>query len=255
MPKRAQFIRSHLPRVTSDPSPIRSRLGTERDLSFASHASPARVLAKNRRSVLSRSRERAFDVGAGGLEPGKADEPHYLAEAVNEYHARSSLTPHCFPGSPAVVPAGTTNTAAAVDHKPDIEIHCVAGHGVLAMTGTASTTGEDLSAGDTDMDADGTTNLSRHVGYRRAYSQRCTSGAFGIVAMRNGRPENSHDTVADMLVDAPAMLLDDPIGAVEELLEQGMNLFRIELLSPRRVASEIRKKYRYLPTLADRIVR
>ena len=55
-----------------------------------------------------------------------------------------------------------------------------------------------------------------------------------------GAPK-THDTVADMLVDAPAMLLDDQIGTVEELLEQVMNLFRIELLSPRRVASEIGK--------------
>ena len=70
------------------------------------------------------------------------------------------------------------------------------------------------------MDANGTTNPSRHVGYRGVYSQRCTSGSFGIVAVRNGRPEDTHDTVADMLVDAPAMFLDDPIGTVEELLRE-----------------------------------
>ena len=44
-----------------------------------------------------------------------------------------------------------------------------AGHGVLAMTGTASATGDDLSAGNPDMDANGTTNPSRDVGYRGAY--------------------------------------------------------------------------------------
>jgi hypothetical protein len=123
------------------------------------------------------------------------------------------------------------------------------------MTGTASATGDDLSTGDADMDADGTTYPSRHVGYRGANGQRCTSGPLGIVAVRNGGPKDTHDTIADMLVDAPAMFLDDPIGAVEELLEQGMNLFRIELLSPRRVTGEIGKQYRYLPTLADRIDR
>jgi hypothetical protein len=72
------------------------------------------------------------------------------------------------------------------------------------MTGTASATGDDLSAGDADMDADGTPNLSRHAGYRGAYGQRCTSGPFGIVTVRNGGPEDTHDTVADMLVDTPA---------------------------------------------------
>ena len=34
-----------------------------------------------------------------------------------------------------------------------------------------------------------------------------------------------------------------------------MNLFRIELLSPRRVAGEIGEQYRYLPPLADQIDR
>ena len=123
------------------------------------------------------------------------------------------------------------------------------------MIGAASATGDDLSASDADMDADTTAYPSRHVGYRGAYGQSCTSGSVGIVAMRDGSPEDTHDTVADMLVDAPAMFLDDPIGALEEPLEQGMHLFRIELLSPRRVASEIGKQYRYLPTLADRIDR
>jgi hypothetical protein len=123
------------------------------------------------------------------------------------------------------------------------------------MIGTASATGDDLSAGDADMDADGTTYPSRHVGYRGAYGQCCTSRSFGIVTVRNGSPEDTHDTVADMLVDAAAMFLDDPISALEEPLEQGMNLFRVKLLSPRRVAGEIGKQYRYLPTLADRIVR
>ena len=58
------------------------------------------------------------------------------------------------------------------------------------MTGTASATGDDLSAGDADMDTDGTTDTSRHVGSRGAYGQRCTSGSFGIVAVRNGSPED-----------------------------------------------------------------
>ena len=123
------------------------------------------------------------------------------------------------------------------------------------MTGTASATGDDLSAGDADMYPDGTTYPSRHVGYRGAYGQRCTNGSFGIITARNGSPEYTHDTVADMLVDVSTVLLDDPIGAAEELLQQGMNLFRIELLSPRGVAGEIGKQYRYLPTLADRIDR
>jgi hypothetical protein len=48
MPERAKFIRPHLPGVASDPSPVRSLLGAERDLSFVSHAGPTSVLAKSR---------------------------------------------------------------------------------------------------------------------------------------------------------------------------------------------------------------
>ena len=44
MPKPAQCIRCHLPRVAADPSPVRSRLGAECDPSFASHASPTSLL-------------------------------------------------------------------------------------------------------------------------------------------------------------------------------------------------------------------
>ena len=51
MTERAQFIGSHLPRVASDPSPVWSRFGAERNLSFASHASPTSLLAKGWPSV------------------------------------------------------------------------------------------------------------------------------------------------------------------------------------------------------------
>jgi hypothetical protein len=40
MPESAQFTGSHLPRVASDRSPVRSRLNAERDLSFAPHEPP-----------------------------------------------------------------------------------------------------------------------------------------------------------------------------------------------------------------------
>jgi hypothetical protein len=57
MPERAQFIRSHFPRVASDPSPVRSRLGAERDPSFASHTSPTSCWPTASPRSLARSRE------------------------------------------------------------------------------------------------------------------------------------------------------------------------------------------------------
>jgi len=59
------------------------------------------------------------------------------------------------------------------------------------MIGAASATGDDLSAGDADMDADATAYPSRHVGYRGAYGQRCTNGSFGIITARRGWLEAS----------------------------------------------------------------
>ena len=78
MPERAQFIGSHLPRVASDPPPVWSRFGAERNLRLASHASPTRLLAKSRPSVVFRSRNFAFLVGAGGLECDGAMRPPSL---------------------------------------------------------------------------------------------------------------------------------------------------------------------------------
>ena len=52
-----------------------------------------------------------------------------------------------------------------------------------------------------------------------------------------------------------AMVLDNAVDAIEELLEQGVNLFSIEPLPPRRVAGEIGKQHRHLATLADRVDR
>ena len=78
MTERTQFIGSHLPRVASDPSPVWSRFGAERNLSFASHASPTSLLAKGRPSVVFRSRNFAFLVGAGELECDGAMRPPSL---------------------------------------------------------------------------------------------------------------------------------------------------------------------------------
>jgi hypothetical protein len=71
--------------------------------------------------------------------------------------------------------------------------------------------------------------------------------------VRDRGAKDPHDAVADVLVDISAVLQDDAVGATEELLDQCMQLFGVELLAPGRVTGEIRKQNRYLPPLADRI--
>ena len=108
MPERAQFIRSHLPRVAPDP-PVRSRLGAERDPSFASHASSTSLLAKKAGPPIpSRSREVAFFVGAGGLEVGKAESQNPSPrDAENQLAARRTVVDN----TPALSPRARTHFA------------------------------------------------------------------------------------------------------------------------------------------------
>ena len=100
MPKLAQFIRSHLTRVASDPSPVRSRLGAECDPSFTSHATPPacckqrvgpRYLPDPAGSLFS-----SVPAGSNRVKPTSA---HQLSQAVNEYHRLDpGLTPPYCPG-------------------------------------------------------------------------------------------------------------------------------------------------------------
>src|SRR6516162_1486794 len=99
------------------------------------------------------------------------------------------------------------------------QIHRVTGYGVLAVAGTPGPAGNNLSTSDADMNADGMANPRRHLRHRCTNSQRRASGSFGVVAMSNRGTEDAHDAIADVLVDPSALLLNDAVGAVEELLE------------------------------------
>src|SRR5262245_20364064 len=62
--------------------------------------------------------------------------------------------------------------------------------------------------------------------------------------------EDGHDAVADVPVDVPAVLLDDPVDAVEEAPDEGVDLLGVELVAQRRVAGEIGEEHRDLPPLS-----
>src|SRR5262245_41893925 len=62
--------------------------------------------------------------------------------------------------------------------------------------------------------------------------------------------EDGHDAVADVPVDVPAVLLDDPVDAVEEAPLESVDLLGVELVAQRRVAGEIGEEHRDLPPLS-----
>ena len=81
-------------------------------------------------------------------------------------------------------------------------------------------------------------------GERRAYSP------LGIVAMGNRRTEYRHYAVADMLVDAAAVLFHQPIGESEEPLSRAWASSGSSFVAQHRIASKVGEKYGDLPTLA-----
>jgi hypothetical protein len=105
------------------------------------------------------------------------------------------------------------------------------------------------------MDADRSADPRRHLWDRGLNSQCSARCALGIVVVSDRRTEDRHHTVADMPEDASAMFLNGTVGAIEELLEQRMNLFGIEFLAPRRGAGKIGEQHRHLSPFADRIGR
>src|SRR5215831_14762374 len=88
---------------------------------------------------------------------------------------------------------------------------------------------------------------------RLEWPRRRLPRTLGIVIVRNGCAEDRHHAVADVPYYATAILLNGAIGTVEELLQQGVNLFGVELLTPFRGAGEIGEQYRHLPTVTLRV--
>ena len=135
------------------------------------------------------------------------------------------------------------------------EVHRVAGDCVFAMTGTAGAARDHLSGSNAHMNADLAADTRRHFRYLGLDRQRCTGRPLRIVAVRDRGAKHPHDAVADVLVDMSAVLQDDAVGATEELLDQRMQLFGVELLTPGHETGEIGEQHRHLTSFADQIGR
>jgi hypothetical protein len=70
--------------------------------------------------------------------------------------------------------------------------------------------------------------------------------ALGVIAMCDGRSENRHGTVTDMLVDVAAMVGHDAVNHGEETIEETMDLLGTNLATQPCVANKVGKEDRDL---------
>lgn len=99
------------------------------------------------------------------------------------------------------------------------------------------------------MDAQLVPNMCRRARDRIVDGERGTDRSLSIVAIGDRRPKYRHHTVANVLVDVPAMSDNDAIDALEELLQRSMNLLGVDSLGQFGVAGEVCEQHGYLPAL------
>ena len=86
----------------------------------------------------------------------------------------------------------------------------------------------------------------------RLHGEGRADGALGIVLVRDRRPEDRHDGVADVLVDRPAIALDLARQRGEERGQDSTQVFGVELFPERGRAGQIGEQDRdETPVLAQ----
>ena len=130
----------------------------------------------------------------------------------------------------AVDGSGGLQTSSSVDD--------IARRNGLTLLGSRSQPDERLSGRDPDPELD--SFLSRVPADRKGGSH----GTFGIILVRHRRSEQRHDRVADELLDRAAVALE--LGAQPFVVgpQDLLDVFRVELLRPRREADEVGEKDR-----------
>ena len=123
----------------------------------------------------------------------------------------------------------------------------VAGGHALAGFRPGTERDQRLSGGDADAD------VQLLLAERVADRQRGPHRALRVVLVRDGRTEDGHHRVADELLDRPSEPLELRSDAGVVGLEDGANVFRVELLGAGREADEVAEEARDdLPLLACR---
>src|SRR5688572_9412520 len=89
------------------------------------------------------------------------------------------------------------------------QVYRISGDGVFPVQLAAGAAGDNLAAGYANMSLQKLVTRSRERVHSFMYCESGTHGAHWVIAMSDGRPEDRHDIVADMLVDRTAIALDN----------------------------------------------
>ena len=95
-----------------------------------------------------------------------------------------------------------------------------------------------------------TTEPCTEPGHCLLNGQGGAHGTLRVVAVGDGSTEHAHDTIANVLVDSPAVAVDGAIDRFKERAQQAMDLFRIKLARQPRESSEVGEQHRHLPPVA-----
>ncbi len=106
-----------------------------------------------------------------------------------------------------------------IDRRPD--------HRIGAVLVAAHAACDDFAGCDADVHVERLSRRRADVGHRTNDRVGRADCACRIVAMRDGRAEDRHHRVADVLVDATAEALDDRVDRAEESLEHPMDVLGV----------------------------
>ena len=126
-------------------------------------------------------------------------------------------------------------------------VHRVAGHRIGFAAAGAKAAGHDRPGVDADVKHQRRAAMGcRAFAQARRPRDHVESGAqrpLGIVFMRDRRPEQSEQRIADEFVDEAAKLLDRCRQLLEQFVLQGAHHFRVELLAQRGEAAEVGEQH------------
>ncbi len=117
--------------------------------------------------------------------------------------------------------------------QPGGDVDCIPGRKALLGAG------DDLARGDPDA------ALDVELGQDLAHLDRRPAGAQGIIFVRDGHPEDRHDSVADELLDRATVALDNRLHPLEVAGKERPECFRVGRLPERRRADDVAEEHRY----------
>ena len=183
---------------------------------------PAAQLGERRQGAVQaprhvRRKDAARAVGAST----KSMKRHAVSGASMPFTFASSIGAHRATPCVAACTASSSTVcpAPASFSEPGREIDRVADHRVSAMPGAAQAARHDFARCNPDVDRQRLRRPRRRARASPDGSRLRARRANRVVAVRDRCAEHGHHRIADVLVDAAAKALDDPVGGFVEPLE------------------------------------